>query len=75
MKDVCWITQVVVHQDFRGLGIATRLFNKLKTDGDAVFGIISSHPAALMALSRIALGSSPPSCFCLTRATVLADTP
>lgn len=57
--NICWVTQVVVHQNFRGLGIATRLLNKIKTDGDAVFGMISSHPAALMALSRIASGCSP----------------
>lgn len=49
---------MVVHQNFRGLGIATRLLNKIKTDGDAVFGMMSSHPAALMALSKIASGCS-----------------
>lgn len=58
VEDVCWVTQVVVHRNFRGFGIATRLLNKLKTDSDALFGIISSHPAALVALSSVASGSS-----------------
>lgn len=58
VEDVCWITQMVVHRNFRGVGIATRLLNKLKTGSDALFGIISSHPAALVALSTVASGSS-----------------
>lgn len=58
VEDVCWITQMVVHRNFRGFGIATRLLNKLKTGSDALFGIIASHPAALVALSTVASGSS-----------------
>lgn len=59
--NVCWITQIVVDQNYRGLKIATRLLEKLKSDKDVLFGIIASHPAALMALAKTAAGNHTPS--------------
>ncbi|KAF2191260.1 hypothetical protein K469DRAFT_720250 [Zopfia rhizophila CBS 207.26] len=56
-KTVCWITQLVVHRDYRERGLAVGLLNELKQDGDDVYGVISSHPAACLAAAK-AFGSS-----------------
>ncbi|KAH6691677.1 hypothetical protein F5X68DRAFT_229526 [Plectosphaerella plurivora] len=59
-KSVLWITQLVVSSSFRRRGVATRMLESLLQDGDEIFGILSSHPAALKALSR-AFGQMVPS--------------
>ncbi|KAL2185753.1 hypothetical protein L209DRAFT_754203 [Thermothelomyces heterothallicus CBS 203.75] len=51
-RRVCWVTQLVVHRDFRKRRLATRLLEKLRKNDDEVFGIMSSHPAACIALSK-----------------------
>ncbi|KIW90594.1 uncharacterized protein Z519_08377 [Cladophialophora bantiana CBS 173.52] len=51
-RTVCWITQLVVHGDYRERGLATFLLNGLRRDGDAIYGLMSSHPAASLAAAR-----------------------
>ncbi|KAH8155763.1 uncharacterized protein LAJ45_00773 [Morchella importuna] len=55
--DVCWITQVVVDKNYRGVGLATALLSKFKTYTDVLYGIMSHHPAVIMALKRAILGT------------------
>ncbi len=49
---VCWITQLVVHCDYRERGLASGLLNELKTDRDDIFALMSSHPAACLAAAK-----------------------
>ncbi|KAF2453011.1 hypothetical protein BDY21DRAFT_417402 [Lineolata rhizophorae] len=49
---ICWVTQLVVHRDYRERGLASGLLNKIKLDGDDAYGLISSHPAACLAASK-----------------------
>ncbi|KAF2802892.1 uncharacterized protein BDZ99DRAFT_482455 [Mytilinidion resinicola] len=56
-RTICWITQLVVHSDYRERGLASGLLNEIKLDGDDAYGIMSSHPAACLAASK-AFGSS-----------------
>ncbi|CAG9945410.1 unnamed protein product [Clonostachys rosea f. rosea IK726] len=51
-RQVCWITQLVVHRDYRERRLATTLLLALLDSGDDIFGIMSSHPAACKALAR-----------------------
>lgn len=51
-RTICWVTQLVVHRDYRERGLAVGLLNEIKQDGDDVYGIMSSHPAACLAASR-----------------------
>jgi hypothetical protein len=46
---VCWVTQLVVHYDFRERGIAASLLNIIRRNDDEVYGLMSSHPAACLA--------------------------
>jgi GNAT superfamily N-acetyltransferase len=55
-KIVCWVTQLVVHSDFRERGLAASLLNQLRQDDDAIYGLLSSHPAACLAAAK-AFGS------------------
>lgn len=55
-KMVCWITQLVVHRDYRERRLAEGLLNQLIQDGDDIYGIMSSHPAACLAAAK-AFGS------------------
>ncbi|KFA50737.1 hypothetical protein S40293_11535 [Stachybotrys chartarum IBT 40293] len=48
-KSVCWVTQLVVGQDYRERGLASGLLRSLRTDTDHIYGIMSSHPAACLA--------------------------
>ncbi|KAG7453219.1 uncharacterized protein BT62DRAFT_940616 [Guyanagaster necrorhizus] len=51
---VSWITQLVVHSKHRRRGIATMLLRMLRNgSGSSAFGLVSSHPAACIALSAI----------------------
>ncbi|KAK9482252.1 hypothetical protein V1527DRAFT_455218 [Lipomyces starkeyi] len=52
-KTVCWITQLVVHHDFRERGLASGLLNQLREDDDDIYGLMSSHPAACMAAAKV----------------------
>lgn len=51
-KTVCWITQLVVHGDYRERGLAASLLNCLRQDDDNIFGLMSSHPAACLAAAK-----------------------
>ncbi|KAK3386023.1 hypothetical protein B0H63DRAFT_523349 [Podospora didyma] len=51
-RQVCWVTQLVVHRDYRERRLATRLLEKLRETDDEIFGIMSSHPAACIAISK-----------------------
>jgi len=55
-KTVCWVTQLVVHQDYRERGLATGLLNQLRHHNDDIYGLMSSHPAACLAAAK-AFGS------------------
>ena len=55
-KIICWVTQLVVHSEFRERGLAFGLLNYLRQDDDAIYGIMSSHPAACLAAAK-AFGS------------------
>lgn len=55
-RTVCWVTQLVVHSDFRERGLAVGLLNEIRMEGDDVFGVMSSHPAACLAAAK-AFGS------------------
>jgi ribosomal protein S18 acetylase RimI-like enzyme len=55
-KTVCWITQLVVHCDFRQQGLATKLLSHIRSEKDDVYGIMSSHPAACLAAVRAFCG-------------------
>lgn len=59
-KSVCWITQLVVHQEYRERGLAMGLLYQLRHDGDDIYGLVSSHPAACLAAAK-AFGSKYPS--------------
>ena len=51
-KAVCWVTQLVVHRDYREHGLAAGILRSLRSDEDDVYGIISSHPVACLAAAR-----------------------
>ncbi|KAF9729848.1 hypothetical protein PMIN01_11781 [Paraphaeosphaeria minitans] len=51
-RTICWITQLVVHHEYRERGLAAGLLDEIKLDGDDAYGIMSSHPAACLAASR-----------------------
>jgi GNAT superfamily N-acetyltransferase len=55
-KTVCWISQLVVHRQYRESGLAGSLLNELKQDDDDIYGIVSSHAAACLAAAN-AFGS------------------
>ena len=48
---MCWVTQLVVHKDYRERGPATGLLSQLRQDDDA-YGVMSSHPAACLAAAK-----------------------
>jgi GNAT superfamily N-acetyltransferase len=53
-KEVCWVTQLLVHSEYRGKSIATTLLNTClgRYNKEQLFGmaLVSSHPAAVRAL-------------------------
>ncbi|KAK3298806.1 uncharacterized protein B0H64DRAFT_386252 [Chaetomium fimeti] len=57
---VCWVTQLVVHRDHRQRRLATRIIEKVRKTEDEIFGIISAHPAACMAMSKACADTSFP---------------
>ena len=57
-KTVCWVTQLVVHRDFRERGLGSGLLNSLREETDDIYGIMSSHPAACLAASS-SFGCTP----------------
>jgi hypothetical protein len=56
--EICWITQLVVHGDYRSRGVATALLEALRDDGIFAYGIMSSHPHAVMAAAKAFSGGS-----------------
>ena len=52
-KVVCWITQLVVHRNYRERGLASGLLNELKGEDIDVYGVISSHPATCLAAAKV----------------------
>ena len=58
-RSMCWITQLVVHTKHRNAGIATQLLRQLREgEQDRGFGLLSSHPFAILAALR-AFGRGP----------------
>lgn len=55
-KTICWITQLVVHRNYRERGLAAGLLNQISQDGSDIYGVMSSHPAAALAATK-AFGS------------------
>ncbi|KAK3304966.1 uncharacterized protein B0T15DRAFT_399072 [Chaetomium strumarium] len=51
-RQVCWITQLVVHREYRERRLATRLLMALRRVEDQIFGIMSSHPAGCIATAK-----------------------
>ncbi|KAK0655420.1 hypothetical protein B0T16DRAFT_317604 [Cercophora newfieldiana] len=78
-RQVCWVTQLVVHHEFRERRLATGLLAKLRRVEDEIFGIMSSHPAACMALSKacadFALPNIPLDFAQVHATTVIASSP
>jgi GNAT superfamily N-acetyltransferase len=68
-KNVCWITQLVVSQDYRRRGLARSLLTLLRREDDDMFGIMSSHPFACLAAVR-AFGSMCSMSFCHSTANI-----
>ncbi|KAL2039895.1 hypothetical protein N7G274_007298 [Stereocaulon virgatum] len=56
-RTICWVTQLVVHQDYRERGLAMGLLNQLQNYDDDIYGLMSSHPAACLAAAK-AFGNS-----------------
>ncbi|KAF4990633.1 hypothetical protein FDECE_14298 [Fusarium decemcellulare] len=52
-RNICWVTQLVVHRDFRGKGIASSLLRMAMADSDDIYGIMSSHPFACVAAAAV----------------------
>jgi GNAT superfamily N-acetyltransferase len=52
-RSVCWVTQLVVHREYRERGLATGLLNELKQDDDDIYGVVSSHAAACLAAAKV----------------------
>ena len=53
---MCWVTNLVVHRDFRERGLATGLLNELRQESDDEYGIMSCHPAAIIATAKAFAG-------------------
>src|SRR4051812_13019826 len=53
VRSLCWITQLVVHRDYRERGLAIGLLNELRQDGDDVYGPMSSHLTACLAAAKV----------------------
>lgn len=51
-KTICWVTQLVVHRDYRERGLAVGMLNQLGQDKADFYGIMSSHPAACLAAAK-----------------------
>jgi len=51
-KTVCWVTQLVVHRDYRERGLAMGLLNQLRDANDDIYGLMTSHPAACLAAAK-----------------------
>jgi hypothetical protein len=49
---VCWVTQLVVHKDYRENGLATGFLTSLRKTTDDIYGIMSSNPAACLAAAK-----------------------
>ncbi|KAF5695726.1 acyl n-acyltransferase [Fusarium globosum] len=52
-RTICWVTQLVVHKEYRGKGIASTLLRMSMADSDDMYGIMSSHPYACVAATAV----------------------
>lgn len=56
LDQICWVTQLVVRSDLRRQGIATTMLRELRDHekgSTTCFGILSSHPAAILAFTKV----------------------
>jgi GNAT superfamily N-acetyltransferase len=52
-RRICWVTQLCVAPEYRGQKLATEIVRRLREEGEqGVLGILSSHPAAILAALR-----------------------
>ncbi|KAF2450087.1 hypothetical protein P171DRAFT_204796 [Karstenula rhodostoma CBS 690.94] len=52
-QQMCWVTQLCVDPEFRSQGLATKILRELRIgEKDQGFGILSSHPHAILAALR-----------------------
>ncbi|RMZ69554.1 amp-binding enzyme [Pyrenophora seminiperda CCB06] len=52
-RQICWVTQLCVDHEYRGKKLATQLLLLLREgEQDGSFGILSSHPGAILAALR-----------------------
>ncbi|KAK0723237.1 hypothetical protein B0T26DRAFT_772653 [Lasiosphaeria miniovina] len=49
---ICWVTQLIVHKEYRDHGLATSLLRSLRLDTDDIYGLMSSHPHACLAAAK-----------------------
>jgi GNAT superfamily N-acetyltransferase len=52
IRQICWITQLVVETSMRGQGIATKMLQVLRELSTYCYGIITSHPYACNAMAH-----------------------
>ncbi|KAL1991183.1 hypothetical protein VTN49DRAFT_5687 [Thermomyces lanuginosus] len=53
-KTICWVTQLVVHRNYREKGLASGLLNALRATADAdLYGIISSNPVSCFTAASV----------------------
>ncbi|GKU08424.1 hypothetical protein FLAG1_11093 [Fusarium langsethiae] len=52
-RTICWVTQLVVHKEYRGRGIASTLLRMSRADSDDMYGIMSSHPYTCVAATTV----------------------
>ena len=64
-KNVCWVTQLVVHSEYRRRRLASSLLTELQKDTGHTYGVTSSHPAACIAASK-AFGGKSTMALCLS---------
>ncbi|KAL8649273.1 MAG: hypothetical protein Q9226_005648 [Calogaya cf. arnoldii] len=65
--NICWVTQLVVHTDYRQRGLASGLLRNTREDQDDVFGIVTSQAAACMAAAKAFASQYHPSRMSLHR--------
>ncbi|KAH7561581.1 hypothetical protein BM1_02685 [Bipolaris maydis] len=52
-RQICWVTQLCVSHEYRGRKLATQILIRLREgQNDRGFGILSSHPAAILGALR-----------------------
>ena len=72
---VAWLTQLVVHSDHRRKGIATTLYCKTWDPDCSIWGLVTSHPAAVRALEKATRRKCDPARIARSADRLLATTP